>query len=138
MTHVLIRRSERQAYWLHNPAQHRTERVLGRGFFGFAIFAICLSMSWGAIRLIAFGTLLRPGVSGLDQETKLDRPLAALSISSEPGCSALLAHVQGASQAQKMICELTHANEKSEVPPFRHVARSRPVTLHSSRPADRP
>lgn len=70
MTHVLIRRSERQAYWLHNPAQHRTERVLGRGFFGFAIFAICLSMSWGAIRLIAFGTLLRPGVSGLDQETR--------------------------------------------------------------------
>jgi hypothetical protein len=29
--------------------------------WGFAIFAICLSMNWGAIRLIAFNTLLRPG-----------------------------------------------------------------------------
>ena len=35
--------------------------MLGRGFLGFP-FAICLSMNWEAIRLIALSTLLRPGL----------------------------------------------------------------------------
>ena len=40
--------------------------------------------------------------------------------------------------AQKMTCKLTPANENSEVPPFLQGARPRRVTLHLSKPADRP
>ena len=52
--------------------------------WGFAMFAICLSMNWGAIRLIAFNTLLRP----LDEEL-LDEELGVVGVT-ELGVTAAL------------------------------------------------
>src|ERR1017187_8461475 len=61
-------RSERAAQWrglqlaISTYDEDKTPLIGGRvTSWGVAIFAICLSMNWGAIRLIAFNTLLRPG-----------------------------------------------------------------------------